>query len=239
MNERLTLEGLTCLVTGASRGIGRATAVALAERGAQVLAMARSQDALHELNRECGARPLVVDLTDDTSIWAVIDELAESADGIPDVVVNAAGVFDIEACSRTTVSSFEEHFMINLRAPFLLMRAVLPEMLKRGSGLIVNIGSIAGRRAFPGNGAYSASKYGLRGLHEVLVEEIRGTGVFASLIEPAATNTTLWDKLNPDASPDLPNRIDMLTPEQVADAVLFVVTRPEGVTVPHLAVERG
>ena len=239
MNERLTLQGLTCLVTGASRGIGRASALALSDRGAQVVGMARSRDALENLERECGARPLVVDLADDAGIWAAIDELAESELGSPDVVVNAAGVFGIESCSSTSVNSFDEHVRINLRAPFILTRAVLPKMLERKSGLVVNIGSIAGRKAFSGNGAYSASKYGLRGFHEVLLEEIRGTGVRASLIEPAATDTPLWDEINPDANPDLPNRVDMLTPEQVAQAVVFVATRPEGVSVPYLAVERG
>jgi NADP-dependent 3-hydroxy acid dehydrogenase YdfG len=239
MNERLTLQGLTCLVTGASRGIGRASALALSDRGAQVVGMARSRDALENLERECGARPLVVDLADDAGIWAAIDELAESELGSPDVVVNAAGVFGIESCSSTSVNSFDEHVRINLRAPFILTRAVLPKMLERKSGLVVNIGSIAGRKAFPGNGAYSASKYGLRGFHEVLLEEIRGTGVRASLIEPAATDTPLWDEINPDANPDLPNRVDMLTPDQVAQAVVFVATRPEGVSVPYLAVERG
>ncbi|MDH3424228.1 MAG: SDR family NAD(P)-dependent oxidoreductase, partial [Gemmatimonadota bacterium] len=116
---------------------------------------------------------------------------------------------------------------------------VLPGMLERGSGTVVSIGSVAGRKAFPGNAAYSASKYGLRGLHEVLVEELRGTGVRATLVEPAATDTELWDPLDPEQNPELPSRTDMLRPEDVADAVLFAVTRPEGVIVPVLQVERG
>ena len=239
MSESMRLSGLTCLVTGASRGIGRATAVALAERGARVLAMARSVDALRSLERDCGAVPVVADLTDDTAVWTALDEASEEFGGAPDVVVNAAGVFGVEACASESVRSFDEHLAINLRGPFLVTRSVLPGMLERGSGLIVNIGSVAGRKAFPGNAAYSASKFGLRGFHEVLLEEIRGTGVRASLVEPAATDTTLWDELDPDANPNLPNRAEMLSPEQVADAVVFVVTRPDGVTVPHVAVERG
>ena len=79
----------------------------------------------------------------------------------------------------------------------------------------------------------------LRAADEVLLEELRGSGVRASLIEPAATDTPLWDELDPDSDPNLPDRKDMMTPEQVADAIIFVVTRPEGVSVPHLAVERG
>lgn len=239
MTERPSLAGLNCLVTGASRGIGRATAIALTSRGARVWALARSLDALLELERECGASPLVVDLADDTSLWAALDEAAESRGGVPDIVVNAAGVFGMEACASESVSSFDAHVSINLRAPFLVTRAVLPGMLARGSGLIVNVGSVAGRKAFPGNGAYAASKFGLRGFHEVLLEELRGTGVRASLIEPAATDTALWDDLDPDSDPNLPDRADMMTPQQVADAIMFVALRPEGVSVPHLALERG
>lgn len=239
MTESTRLAGLTCLVTGASRGIGRASAIALAEQGASVWAMARSADALQELQRECGAVPIMADLMDDHAVWTALDEVAESSGGVPDVAVNAAGVFGVEACESESVASFDAHLAVNLRAPFLVTRYLLPDMLKRGSGLIVHIGSVAGRKAFPGNVAYSASKFGLRGLHEVLLEEIRGTGVRACLIEPAATDTSLWDELDPDSNPNLPNRSGMLTPEQVAEAVVFVVTRPDGVTVPHIAVERG
>jgi NADP-dependent 3-hydroxy acid dehydrogenase YdfG len=98
---------------------------------------------------------------------------------------------------------------------------------------------VAGRRAFPGNGAYSAAKFGVRGLHEVLVEELRGTGVRATLLEPAATDTPIWDPLDPDADPGLPDRAAMLDPTEVARAVTFLLTRPEGVSVPLLQIERN
>ena len=104
---------------------------------------------------------------------------------------------------------------------------------------VVNVGSVAGRKAFPQNGAYSASKFGLRGLHEVLLEELRGTGVRASLIEPAACDTPLWDPLDPDQDPYLPSRSAMLRPEDVADAVLFLATRPDDVQIPLLSIEHS
>ena len=112
-------------------------------------------------------------------------------------------------------------------------------MLERRGGLIVNVGSVAGRKAFPGNAAYSASKFGLRGFHEVLLEEVRGTGVRATLVEPAATDTPLWDPLDPDSDPGLPDRAAMLSPDDVAEAVLFVATRPESVRIPFLSIERA
>lgn len=249
------LRGRLALVTGASRGIGRAVALALAAEGARVQALARSADALADLARTAaaggtdgdphgsdaggGIDPVVCDLTDDTSVWTTLDELTEAVGRPPDIVVNSAGVFGIAPLAEETVKSFDAQLAVNLRAPFLVIRTLLPAMLERGEGTIVNIGSVAGRKAFPENGAYSASKFGLRGLHEVLVEELRGSGVRATLVEPAATDTGLWDPLEPDESPGLPSREEMLTVDDVAQAVLFAVTRPPGVTLPSLRVERG
>lgn len=245
--DGLRLRGRTALVTGASRGIGRAVARRLAAEGARVWALARSGDALAELAREgegeaeLGGRiePVVCDLTDDAAVWHTLDELTDRAGGAPDIVVNCAGVFGIRPLAEETVNTFDAHLAMNVRAPFLVIRSLLPAMLDRRSGVIVNIGSVAGYKAFPGNGAYSASKFGVRGLHEVLVEELRGTGVRATIVEPSATDTGLWDPLGPDDDPGLPDRADMLDADDVADAVLFAVTRPGGVSVPMVRVERG
>lgn len=233
------LVGRTALVTGASRGIGRRIVELLVEEGVHVWALARSRELLAELERVHGVEPVFADLRDDTSTWFALDKLQDAAKAPPDIVVNAAGVFGLEECAEETVEVFDAHLSVNLRGPFLVTRALLPAMLERGSGLIVNVGSTAGRKAFPGNAAYSASKFGLRGFHEVLVEELCGTGVQASLVEPSATDTPLWDVLDPDSDPDLPNRSEMLHASDVAEAVIFVATRPEGVSIPLLQVARG
>lgn len=239
MIEAGVLKGRTALVTGASRGIGRATAERLAEAGARVFGLGRSADALAEVARDTGGESLVVDLADDVSVWSALDELQEGLGGPPSIVVNAAGVFGIQMCAEETVTSFDLNLSINLRGTFLVVRSLLPAMLARGDGLIVNVGSVAGRRAYPGNSAYSASKFGLRGFHEVLLEEVRGTGVRATLLEPAATDTPIWDPLDPDANPGLPDRKDMMDPGDVADAVLFLATRPDTIRVPLLQIERA
>jgi NADP-dependent 3-hydroxy acid dehydrogenase YdfG len=232
------LRGRTALVTGASRGIGRVVAERLAEEGAHVVGLGRTESALRALEAETGGASLVADLSDDVAAWDALEGLLERF-GVPDLVVNAAGVFGVAPLAKETLTAFDAGLTVNVRAPFIVVRALLPGMLERGSGLFVNVGSVAGRTAFPGNGAYSASKFGLRGLHEVLLEEVRGTGVRATLLEPAATDTELWDPLDPDADPGLPSRADMLRPEDVADAVMFLATRPEHVRVPLLQIERA
>lgn len=239
MSAETSLRGRTALVTGASRGIGRAVARRLADAGAEVHLVARSEGALQLLATETGGHAWPADLTDEAEVWDGLDRLQERLDGPPDVVVNAAGVFDVAPLAETSVEVFDRNVRVNLRGTFLVLRTLLPAMLERGSGHLVQVGSVAGRKAFPGNAAYSASKYGLRGMHEVLLEEIRGTGVRATLVEPAATDTAIWDPMEPDDDPNLPDREQMLRPGDVAEAVLFAVSRPEGVHVPVLPVEPG
>jgi len=239
VSDRPSLSGHTALVTGASRGIGAQVAETLAEAGARVWLMARSEALLREHAERLGGSVLVADLTDEAAVWDALDGLQEELGGPPSLVVNAAGVFGLSAVARTSVKDFDDHLAVNLRGTFLVVRALLPDMLERDSGLIVNVGSVAGRKAFPGNAAYSASKFGVRGFHEVLLEEVRGTGVRATLLEPAATDTPLWDPLDPDADPGLPGRDAMLSPDDVAEAVFFVATRPPHVRIPVLQIERA
>ncbi len=239
MTSEAPLAGKSALVTGASRGIGRRVAEGLARAGSRVWCLARSEQAVRALAAELGGEALAVDLADDLATWEALDQMSESLGDAPDIVVNAAAVFGIASSHAETVRAFDESVAINLRGPFLVNRALLPAMLERGRGLIVNVGSVAGRKALRGNAAYSASKYGLRGYHEVLLEELRGTGVRATLLEPAATDTPLWDPLEPDRDPRLPSRAQMLRPDDVAEAVLFVATRPDTVRVPLLQIERA
>jgi NADP-dependent 3-hydroxy acid dehydrogenase YdfG len=197
------------------------------------------QERLEAIAREQGGCAWPADLADAAALQDTLGRLARDVDGAPDVVVNAAGVFDMAPLAETSLETFERNVVANLRGPFLVIRALLPAMLARGSGTFVTVGSVAGYRAFPGNGAYSASKFGVRGLHEVLVEELRGTGVRATLVEPSATDTSIWDPFDPDARTDLPKRAQMLSAAEVADAVLYAATRPAHVRLPLLRIERG
>jgi len=233
------LAGQRALVTGASRGLGEASARALAAAGVHVTLVARSRDRLETLAAEIGGRALPLDLSDADATRAALMALAEGPDGAPDIVVNAAGVFSMTPLHQAEVEELDLNYSLNLRGSFLVIRSLLPAMRRRGSGLLIQVGSVAGRRAFPGNGSYSASKFGLRGLHEVLLEELRGTGVRATLLEPAASDTPIWDPVDPDSDPNLPDRAQMLRAGDVAEAVVFLASRPATVQVPLLQIERG
>ncbi len=229
------LDGRAALVTGASRGIGRAIAGALAEAGAQVHLLARTASDLEAAARAIGpaATPHRCDVTDAGSVANVVrDMLARGT--VPDILVNNAGLFPLGALDAMEADTFEQTIQANLIAPFRLLRALLPDMKSRGSGHVVTIGSVADRAIFPGNGAYSASKFGQRALHEVLLAELRGTGLRATLISPAATDTPIWDSVDPDNTPGFPKRAQMLRAASVADAVLWAVTRPAGVNIDEL-----
>jgi NAD(P)-dependent dehydrogenase (short-subunit alcohol dehydrogenase family) len=231
------LEGRTALVTGASTGIGRAVAEALAAAGAWVGMVSRTGDRLAAAAEAAGGHAIPADVSTLEGVRHVHGYVSELLGDAPDVVVSAAGAFSLATLAETDPDEFDRILAANLRGPFLVLRAFLPQMLLRGSGHVVHVGSVAGRVAFPENGAYSASKYGLRGMHEVLLQEIRGTGVRATLVEPAATDTPLWDPVDPDSRPDLPSRASMLRPEDVARAVLYAVVQPHHVRIPTIAVE--
>jgi NADP-dependent 3-hydroxy acid dehydrogenase YdfG len=140
---------------------------------------------------------------------------------------------------QTEPAAFRAALDVNLMAPFLVVRAFLSRMRERGHGHVVTIGSIADRSVFPENGAYAASKFGLRALHEVLRAEMRGSGVRATLISPSAVDTALWDAIDPDTRPGFTPRRDMLSPAAVADAVRYAVSRPATVNIDELRLSRS
>lgn len=220
------LAGRVAVVTGASRGIGLAIADALAGAGARVVRAARSLAPARSTTR----LDFPGDLTEPAQVTA-LGNAVRVAFGEPDLLVHSAGVFRLAALESTTPEVFAAHLTLNLQSAFLLAREFLPGMRSRRSGRLVSIGSIADHRAFPENAAYSASKYGLRGLHEVLREEYRGSGVLCTLVSPGPTDTAAWDPVDPDHREGFTPRAQMLRPEDVADAVLWVATRAAHVDV--------
>jgi len=231
------LAGRTAVVTGASRGIGAATARALATAGARVALVARNENALRALADEIGGDAVVLpcDLTDATATHRAAADAISALGDAPDILVSNAGIFELALLAEMPLDVFERTVQTNLVAPFVLLRAFLPRMRERATGHLVTIGSIADRMVFPENGAYSAAKYGARAMHEVLRAETRGSGVRATLVSPGPVNTPLWDDvLAQGAGRQLPTRDIMLDPAAVADAVLYVVTRDVAVNIDEL-----
>ncbi|MBA3496465.1 MAG: SDR family oxidoreductase [Gemmatimonadales bacterium] len=219
------LGGRVALVTGASRGIGAAVAEALLAAGARVVRVSRT------LTPAEGYVDLPSDLTDPRQVDDLASRLAEGA-GVPEIVVSNAGGFLLRPLAETTVADFDVQIAINLRAPFALARALIPRMRAAGGGSYITIGSVADHVGFPDNAAYAASKYGLRGLHETLAAEYRGSGVRLTLVSPGPTDTAIWGPFDPDHREGFPSRAQMLRPSDVADAVLFAATRP-----PHVLID--
>ena len=233
------LTGRWAVVTGASRGIGAELARLLAADGARLALLARGRDALETLAGELGAEPVVCDVSDVGQVERAAAHIETLAGGAPHIVVNNAGVFHISAAHKWSVDVFRRTLDVNLVAPFALVRAFLPGMRARGSGHLVTIGSVADRNIFSGNAAYSASKYGLRALHEVLRAELRGTGVRTTLVSPGPVNTELWDPIDPDNREGFTPRAQMLDVDAVADAVAYVVTAPPQLNVDELRLSRS
>ncbi len=219
------LEGKKILITGASRGIGSAAAARLGTLGATLIRLSRSN-----MPALAGAIDLRVDLADRSARDAALSQVTRDH-GVPDVIVSNAGAFLIAPIEDTTDDLLREQLAINLEAPFAIARHFLPRMRERGSGVHVIIGSVADNKPFPGNAAYAASKYGVRGLHEVLCEEFRGTGVRCTLISPGPTDTNAWDPINPDSREGFTPRAEMLHVADVADAIVYAITAPAQVQV--------
>jgi NAD(P)-dependent dehydrogenase (short-subunit alcohol dehydrogenase family) len=154
--------------------------------------------------------------------------------GAPAVVVNAAGSFLLRPLETTSAPDLELQLAVNLQAPFAMAKVFLPAMRLAGLGSFITVGSVADHTGFPENAAYAASKYGLRGLHETLLAEYQGTGVRLTLISPGPTDTSMWDPFDPDRRPGFIPRSAMLRPSDVAEAIVFVATRPDHVHIEWL-----
>lgn len=238
------LAGRTALITGASRGIGAECARLLNAEGARLALIARDLDRMvAEVAKPLAATGLAVhafrcDLTDRAALERTLPKV-RAAIGVPDIVVNNAAAFVLKPAHDTLLDEFERVLALNVTAAFAFVHEFLPAMRARGSGHIVNIGSIADHRAFPNNAAYGASKYALRGLHEALRAELRGSGIRLTLVSPGHVDTGIWDDVDVSMLDRVGPRAGMLAATAVADAVRWAVTRPSDVDVEEIRIARA
>jgi NAD(P)-dependent dehydrogenase (short-subunit alcohol dehydrogenase family) len=226
------------VVTGGGRGIGAATARLFKEKGYRVTVMARSRNQIETLADEIGAYAVRVDVGDPASV-----EAAFMAAGPVDVLVNNAGMVRTSRVMKTDVRVWEEHLKVNLTGSFLCALKVLPGMVSRGRGRIINIASVAGIRGLPYLAAYCASKHGLIGFTRALSSEVGDKGVRVNALCPGYVDTTMTK----EACEFIADRSDhteeearafmaaqneggaLLTPQQVADSILWLATQEDEV----------
>ena len=235
------LAGQTAIVTGASRGIGLATARALIDAGARVAMLARGVDALRDVAHALGDRAVAVgcDVSDLDVVSRALPQIRSTLGGAPDIIVNNAGLFELETVEHLEPAELSRAFETNVVAPHRIVHEFLSEMRARGSGHVLTIGSIADRQIFPENGAYAASKHAVRALHEVMRTELRGSGIRFTLISPGPVDTALWDPIDTDSRDGFTPRAMMLRPDAVAAAVLYAVSQPKDVNVDELRLSRS
>ena len=214
-------ERKTAVVTGASAGIGEACARKLAAEGANVVLAARGKEGLERLVQELGtevALAVPTDVTDCNACERLLQATRERFGNL-DILVNNAGFNSRGPLQEIPVDEVTQMVDVNLRAPALLTRLALPDMLAKGSGVIVNVASLAGRFPLDDDATYSAAKFGLRAFSFALAEELRGTNVKVAVVSPGPVETDFLMR-SIDQVPDLTFSQEMSTAEQIADMVV-------------------
>ncbi len=241
----LTMKGRTAFITGASAGIGKACAEAFASAGASLLLAARRADRLEELAGELGAKHgtrchcLELDVRRR-------DQVKESLRTLPapwqeiDVLINNAGLGrGLDKLQEGSPEEWEEMLDTNVKGLLYVTRAVVPGMVARGRGHVINIGSLAGRELYPGGNVYCASKFAVKALTRGLKMDLLGTPVRVSTVDPGMVETefsVVRFRGDKDRASSVYKGLKALTPEDIADAVLWVATRPLHVDVTEMVV---
>ena len=239
------LDGQTAIVTGASSGIGEATAETLSSRGANVVLAARREDELVTLAEQidaAGGEALVAptDVTEEDDIEALVDVTVDEFGSI-DILVNNAGVMLLEPVERADRANFRQMIEVNLLGLMNLTHAALPVMQEQDAGHIVNISSTAGRRASATSSGYNATTFGVNAFTEAVRQEVTADGIRTTIIEPGAVDTELQDHI-PDE--EIKQRIEKgllesMTPlesEDIARAIAYAVTQPQHVNVNEMLI---
>ncbi len=229
----MDLDGKNVVITGGSAGIGAVMAEAFADQGARVLVAARSEDKLQAVAGRIVGDYIVADLTNADDVDSFVGKCLDTLGHI-DVFVNNAGVETSESFATTPRDELRTVARLNFEATLLLTRDVLPHMLERRSGHIVQLASVAGAIPFPGLAAYAGTKAGITNFTETLRLEIKGTGVGLTVVSPGPTQTEMWDRLDSNDRPFAEvglkrfkrlGFLPKLTPEMIADATVDAVQK--------------
>ncbi len=229
----IDLKDKVCIVTGASRGIGKAIALRLAREGSRVELVARSRAALAELAR--GQPTLtahVCDVTVPAEVETTVATILASR-GRVDVLVNNAGIGVFGPLESTSYEDFRRVLEVNAGGTFLFAKAVLPAMKMQAAGDIINMSSVVGSKGYPEQTAYGASKHAVLGFTKALAAEVHDQGVRVRSICPGGVDTDMAGQARPDL-----DRSSLIRPEDVAEAVVYLLTAPPTAVVDNLNLRR-
>ena len=231
------LRGRVAVVTGAGRGIGRAIALRLAAEGCRVAALARTVSELNQTVAEGAAvasepiLPVPADLTSDATFEPALDAVTNHFGWIAILINNAGFAPPRRSLLKTSPADLDRTLVTCLRAPIMLSRLVLPDMLAHGDGAIINIASVAGRQGRAGEAAYAAAKFGLLGFSQALFHEVRNHGIKVTTVCPGWVDTAL---IPPNKRVD---RAKFLQPSDIAEVVFHTLCRPARLSVSEIVVE--
>ena len=232
------LAGKVAIVTGASRGIGRAICIALAQEGATIVLAARSSDTLQEaadrVTQAGGkAHVVVTELTNEESIKNLVKE-TETTLGRLDLLVNNAGITHSATLEETATDDWDRCMQVNARAPFILCREALLLLRQSPAGYIINIASVVGVKGYPLQSAYTSSKHALRGMTISLSEELRDSNIRVHLLCPGGVDTDMVGGVRPDI-----RKGELMKPEEIAELVVYLVTHKGNAVIDELHIRRA
>lgn len=226
------LKGKTIAITGASKGIGKETAMLLDQLGANLVLGARNETELLSVASQMNTKPLAIslDVSDEESVRCFAEK-AISEFGKIDALINSAGTGVFESSISMSTEDFDRMISVNLRGTFLTCKYFGQHMVRNHMGRIINVVSIAGTTALPGCGGYSASKFGVLGLSRVLQAELRDKGVYVTAVLPGAVATSFWETIanKPDTSP-------MIPVQSLAKHLVYILCQPDGAVVDEVTI---
>lgn len=225
---------MTAIVTGASRGIGRAIALELACTGYDLALVGRDRAALEETAKQCSSKTccIVADLADVSSAQKIVKETLEAFGGI-DLLVNCAGIPQKGPFTDVTPQEWDRIFAVNARAPFFLCQAALEPLKQSARPIVINISSVVGFKGYIHQSVYASSKHALAGFTKVFAKEVQPFGIRVHLISPGGVATEMVKKMRPDIDPS-----ELIEPEEVAEIVRFLVTRKGNGTIDQFYLRR-
>ncbi|RTQ89286.1 SDR family oxidoreductase [Lysinibacillus telephonicus] len=226
------LKGKNVAITGATKGIGRATAILLSSKGANLLIGSRSVKELEELSAILPTKviPQQLNIEDERSITNFLNEGVLKFGKI-DALVNCAGYGSFSSFLELPIEEFDRMISVNLRGSFLASQYFAKHMIKNKRGQINNINSIAGTATLEGNAGYSASKFGLLGLSRVMQLELRKQGVYVTSVLPGSTNTQFWDHIE-----NHPEKSKMIPQETIAKHIAAILCQPDGAVIDEITI---